>query len=120
MTTVWRVTRGGIRRPGYVWVWIDANGALPAPCSHCGETVTEWGKRKGQGAIHHLDEDRSNNDPVNLALMHHGCHTSEHKLGVAHSEEHRQRIGDGNRRRVWTDESRRKVSESLKAYYGKR
>lgn len=86
--------------------------------------------------VHHLDEDESNDDPSNLAVMHHGCHVDFHsrlirargewnpgargpmpketrqKISVALtgrkiSEEVRERM----RGRVTSVETRRKLSE---------
>jgi len=39
------------------------------------------GRVKGCGVVHHKDEDRSNNDISNLAVMHRECHVSHHNKG---------------------------------------
>lgn len=71
--------------------WERAGGALPAPCHFCSEPVQHrmyetvdgqmrlTGARGRSAVLHHLDEDRSNNDPSNLVLAHHACHTAHHR-----------------------------------------
>ena len=75
-------------RANYVLVWLTAR-ALPAPCYFCGEEVHElrvWRDRvkpdtRDRGVIHHIDEDRENNDPDNLVIAHARCHNAYHNIG---------------------------------------
>ena len=57
---------------------LATRGPLPLPCDHCGEPVTEWGRRSDQGNIHHADGDPANNDPANLEVLHGRCHRQHH------------------------------------------
>lgn len=59
-------------------VFIGAFGPLPHPCAYdtCNDLVTEIAQYRG--IIHHKDENPRNNDPTNLAIMHHQCHMKHH------------------------------------------
>ena len=41
--------------------------------------------------VHHIDEDKTNNDPMNLNLVHHSCHIGYHHRNKVVTEETRQR-----------------------------
>jgi hypothetical protein len=69
----------------------DAYGDGPHRCYICGEIVNvKWlpfaaphGQRfksidGTRYAIHHVDEDDSNNEPENLRMIHQGCHVRIH------------------------------------------
>ena len=45
--------------------------------------------------VHHLDGDRSNDAPQNLAMVSPLAHNREHKLGGRHSEKAKKRISTG-------------------------
>jgi len=49
--------------------------AHPHKCNRCG-----WDKHKGVLIVHHVDRDRSNNDPSNLEITCPTCHGVEHFL----------------------------------------
>lgn len=61
-------------------VFLETYGPGPWTCSFCGEPITELGRRRDAGNIHHLDEDSTNDDPKNLAVGHHACHAKHHGL----------------------------------------
>jgi hypothetical protein len=69
----------------YRRIFITANGLGPWTCYGCGEPVVNL-------LVHHLDEDRSNNDPANLVAMHGPCHLSLHKRGKKLSDGHREKL----------------------------
>jgi len=54
------------------------NGPPPWTCCFCGEHVVSTGRSGGSLHVHHIDEDRSNNDQSNLAACHNSCHGSHH------------------------------------------
>lgn len=74
----------------YRRVFVEHNGPPPWACDWCGEQVDDI-SRGGplDGNVHHKDEDRSNNDPENLGIMHAACHTKHHGPPT---EEQKQRI----------------------------
>lgn len=86
----------------YVQTALRASGGLPQPCFFCSEPVTELGR--GLGVVHHVDHDRSNNDPSNLAFAHHTCHADHHmrESGMWTRSERNAKISESNRRR-WAD-----------------
>lgn len=119
-------------------VFCETYGPSPWTCDHCGEPVYELGKGTGKtgGAIHHYNEDKRDNRPENIGIMHFGCHRTHHLIGhvktpetceklskslIGHevSNETRRKIGDANRGntycvgRVMSEETRRKISESV-------
>lgn len=62
-------------------VFLTNNGDGPWPCHFCKELVygpIPNGKTKYVAIVHHIDEDRSNNDKLNLVVAHHSCHSSYH------------------------------------------
>jgi len=58
-------------------VLYDKIGPGPHPCHGCGAEVNWSSARTGQGALiaDHLDGDKTNNDPSNLAPSCHPCNT---------------------------------------------
>jgi hypothetical protein len=71
-------------------VYRDANPDDVQVCVFCGDDVyLQWdhwtlryvGKGRWFGVIHHVDEDKTNNNPENLVAAHGGCHTSYHRRG---------------------------------------
>lgn len=62
----------------YVRVYREAV-PLPWTCHFCGFAITFTGGTAPQaGVVHHLDEDRRNNDLSNLAAAHFSCHARHH------------------------------------------
>lgn len=92
----------------------------------------------GIGAIHHIDENRDNNNPYNLAPAHRRCHNGWHnkmRKGVARPPEiqaHLRTVNIGRkltpehkaaispRGRFPSEETRRKMSAARTAYWQKR
>lgn len=68
----------------YIAIFKAAN---PPPwfCYDCHEEVINL-------LVHHIDEDRTNNDPSNLTAMHRACHMSLHLRGKPKTPEHREKI----------------------------
>lgn len=88
-------------------------GFGPWMCFVCKEPV-----EKKDLNIHHVDEDHENDEPTNLAAIHHNCHARmpSRPLSLAW----RKKIGDALRGRCGyqhTVETRAKISESLKRAY---
>ena len=91
-------------------IFLEANGELPLPCSFCEELVYEFGKKRHQGVVHHVDEDPTNDVSENLQLMHHLCHRRHHTPATtAGVKRYWAQISDEER-----DEFRRTCSESQK------
>lgn len=59
-------------------VFIEHNGPGPWPCDECPELVVVLGLRRGEGHVHHVDHDETNDDPANLVALHTACHHSRH------------------------------------------
>jgi hypothetical protein len=60
---------GGYRRDFY-----EAHGLGPHTCFFCGERLPYV------EIVHHVDEDRENNAPENLAASHRECHNRHHRI----------------------------------------
>ncbi len=56
--------------------------------------------RKGE-IVHHIDENRLNNDPINLQLMTGTAHRKLHMLGKKKSEEHRKKLSLAKKGKHW-------------------
>ena len=69
--------------------FLTVNGPGPWPCAYCDELVDHLGVQSGDGNVHHVDEDPTNNAAENLTVMHRVCHVRHHKKGVPLTEEHR-------------------------------
>ena len=103
----------------YRKIWLSVN-ELPAPCWVCGELVRRWGRARGDGQLHHLNEDYTDDRIENLVLVHLECHTKLHlleritegkppALGKSTgplSEEHRRKISVANTGKKRTPEQR--------------
>lgn len=72
-----------LRRRDHVILFVAHNGPGPYPCTFCDEPVPLTVGRHGKGtlAVHHLDHDDENNDPLNLAAAHFECHSRHHTQG---------------------------------------
>lgn len=106
--------------PGYRKIFVEHNGTGPWRCSYleCDKLVYEFGKRSTQGAIHHKDEDKHNNDPDNLEIMHFGCHRRHHMIArdvtattrVNMSKAQKQRVAPRNWKH--SDDVKKRIGES--------
>lgn len=85
-----------VRYANHRRVFLEHYGPPPWVCDYCGELIAQLGKRSRDGAIHHRDEDKLNNDPRNLAIMHFGCHRRHHMMGTTQSVETRRKIAQSN------------------------
>lgn len=120
--------------------FIAANGEGPWDCASCGEEILKIGKRSRDGAIHHKNENKHDNDPANLEMHHFGCHRRLHTIGdinpaarpevaakisaslIGHevTAETRAKIGAANKGnkyclgRVVSDETKQRMSDSVK------
>lgn len=73
--------KGGWKAYRYITLFYAHNGPGPYLCSFCGKDVLGWwadDDRKTRLAVHHKDDDHSNNDPANLAASHTKCHSRYH------------------------------------------
>ncbi len=110
----------GIRLDQPHWAaWLRAN-ILPAPCARCGVVIRLLGW-PGKSVIHHVDEDKTNNDPTNLQLMHRTCHLSHHKAGGTMSIEARQKISASKLGvPVHTAQSREAIAAGMRRVWAER
>lgn len=99
-------------RPGYKKVFLQHNGTGPWECAHCGKLVMKLGRYWGNGYIHHIDEDKWNNDPSNLTIMHSECHAAHHNTGKKHSVETRRQMSESARGHEVSVETRRKIGDA--------
>lgn len=63
------------------------HGVLPLKCAECKKPVVAWGRLKGEGNVHHIDGDSSNNASENLMLLHHDCHARLHTSARSSSQQ---------------------------------
>lgn len=111
--------------PGYRKIFLEHNGSGPWKCAYepCSELVYVFGKRSREGAIHHKDEDKHNNDPENLEIMHFGCHRRHHMIARNVSTETRANMSRAQQGRNapsgWhhSDETKQKISNKLRGRY---
>ena len=93
-------------------VFLMHNDPDPWVCFGCGEPVSHE-----QLHVHHIDEDRSNQDPANLVAVHIGCHTRLHFTGKSRSPEVRAKIAAAHLGKVGhpqSPETRARISTALK------
>jgi len=65
----------------------------PWTCVYCEkEIIVGYGRLDISLVVHHVDEDRSNNELENLNPMHRDCHGKHHQTGQTHSEESRAKM----------------------------
>lgn len=95
--------------PKYHRIALKAYGPLPVVC-RCGELVRKLSDN--DGVVHHKDENVDNNDPSNLEIMHHGCHSSYHHTGRQPSAETRAKMSMSATGRPMSPEARAKMSVS--------
>lgn len=70
----------GRNRPRTIRTFLETYGPGPWVCTFCGDSVEKIGSHPGGGNVHHLDENAMNDDPLNLAMAHHSCHSRHHAL----------------------------------------
>lgn len=101
----------------YVYIFFAHNGPGPFTCRVCEEPVyapwedthSTFESRAKQLHVHHVDDDRNNNEPKNLEAIHAGCHQRSHKIGSKLSQQWRDAISKGLKKAV--AEGRRKPKE---------
>jgi hypothetical protein len=77
-------------------ILVDRHGDLPWLCWYCDDPIEE------RPHTHHLDKDRTNDDPRNVVAVHHGCHTKIHKGDRTITLDGRKRLSRTARRnRPW-------------------
>lgn len=86
-------------------IFLDANGPGPWRCYGCSKPVIKL-------LVHHLDEDPSNDMPLNLVAMHRPCHQRLHQFGKQRTAEHRQAMSESQRGQIFTDEHRRNIGDA--------
>lgn len=62
----------------YQAIFFARHGEPPWQCYFCEEWIYGYGRSKRLAVIHHVDEDFTNNDPLNLEPAHLDCHSSHH------------------------------------------
>lgn len=90
--------------------------------------------------VHHIDQNRKNNNKANLQILCLKCHSYLHQEGIPCSKEkkkklklaslgnknalgsyrgveHRKAVGNSNKLRVWSKKSKLKLGISLKSYF---
>lgn len=99
---------------GYRKVFLEHNGSGPWNCAYdgCEELIYVFGRKSREGAIHHKDENKHNNEPDNLEIMHFGCHRRHHMIGRDVSDKTRANMSAAQKGRIVSDEARAKVSKA--------
>lgn len=81
------------------------------------------GKKPSGYDIHHIDGNKLNDRLDNLQLIDHGEHSRHHNIGKELTDETKQKIKDKRALQVFSDETLKKKSESMKGennpFYGK-
>lgn len=78
----------GRRRKRTMKVFFEHYGSGPWACDECGLEILIIGRETMDGNVHHRDGDPSNDDPLNLQVLHTVCHLRLH----APTEEMREQI----------------------------
>lgn len=95
-------------------VFLRAYGTGPWPCGHCGDLVEAIDGRVDSDVVHHIDHDRTNNDPSNLVAMHRTCHATHHHAAVEKSPEHRRRISEALNGRQLSEAHKESIAAAAK------
>lgn len=122
-------------------LFLRTYGPSPWPCAFCRQEVEKLGLRgKLAGLVHHLDGNHDNDAPENLSAAHRGCHTTYHLSGRVNSLETRLKRGASLRGKPLSaehraklsaartglklgprsEETKRKISESMRRSWGSR
>jgi hypothetical protein len=102
--------------------FLAARGPGPWPCCFCGEPVSKIGRLRGEGHVHHIDEDVWNNNLSNLDIAHGECHKKHHLWihgpRVPMSKEEARRSREEKSRIRWADpEQRRRAADLTRARF---
>ena len=91
-------------------------GAGPWIC-RCGKLVTRRGRGSDDGVVHHIDENRANNDVSNLEVMCGYCHRSLHHKDKPKSEDMKRRNSIANKGVKRSAETRERVRQAKLAWW---
>ena len=108
---------GGVRKFEEWRALFEVRGFGPYSCDMCGQPI-ELGlhyRDERSLIIHHVDEDRLNNRPENLQLVHRACHQAHHHRGKLVSEETRRRMAAAATGKRHTPVTRAKISAAVRA-----
>ena len=111
----------GMRKAEYLFVLY--NGAMPWQCYGCGEPIITIDSKLV--VIHHKNENPKDNRKRNLVAMHRACHTRHHHRGVKRDPSVGKKIAakkndwtpeqrERHRRAMASPETGRKISAALK------
>lgn len=103
-------------RRGYGQVFLEHYGLGPWSCAYCSELVYEIGRRANQGHVHHRNEDKQDNRPENLVMMHCRCHRQHHMIGTRASTKHREAISRGLRGHEVSVKTRQKIGDANRGH----
>ncbi len=98
----------------HITVFLAHSGHGPWTCAYesCGKQITRLGRRRDEGSIHHVNEDKHDNHPENLEIMHFGCHRKHHMIGHVKTAETRQKLRDALRGHEVSAETRQKIGDA--------
>lgn len=69
---------GNRRRRRTMRIFFETYGDGPWTCEQCGDPIENLGRRRYDGNVHHRDDDKSNDAPENLVVLHVVCHLRLH------------------------------------------
>lgn len=93
-------------------IFLDHNGPGPWDCELCDDKIVQLGKRRDDGQIHHRNEDKLDNRPENLVVLHFKCHRRHHMEGVPMKPEVRAKISAANMGHEVDEETRKKIGDA--------
>lgn len=64
------------------------------------------------GVVHHIDEDRMNNDPSNLMVAHNTCHVRHHMTGKVFTDEHLAHLSASKKGRPHSEAQRQALADA--------
>lgn len=96
----------------------------PWTCDVCSELIYRHGTRRGDGNIHHKDENVENDAPENLVMIHTYCHRRQHQTGQQRPQWVRDKIAAGHTGvgagRTHSDETRAKIAAGARRAWAAR
>jgi hypothetical protein len=101
-----------MRYSNHVKTFLGYYGQGPWDCAYCGKLITQCGRGRGLGVVHHIDENKLNNDPLNLAIMHFECHRRHHMIGVPMKDNVREKIRNASIGHSVSSETRAKIGDA--------